>query len=190
MEKLTYAIDLDYNCRWVPETYFVVNGGKYTPIPWLSADSVLGTLTQSIEDPDLAPDCYQMVGDQRHVTKLGFSDKRRKGERKGKPVCDAILCGSLDKHIRSYLIQPCSPKANERIDWSAVVNVGIQGVKLGPNTYPFVSMLPGQCFIVPFSEGNEKTIRNRVSVQNKRDLRKWVVIKHTEFECYEVARIK
>ena len=119
----------------------------------------------------------------------------------------------------AYLLQQCSPKAENRIEWSdcnqcngtgwenpaigvgkcsacngsgrsTAVNVGIEATPDRKGAYPFVSMLPGQCFIVPFNEGNEKTIRNRVSVRNKKDLRKWVVIKHSEFECYEVERVK
>lgn len=116
----------------------------------------------------------------------------------------------------TYQIQQCSPKANARIDRSIcrycngcgmsnpqasadkcdgcngsgmdTVNVGIQAA---PETgYPFVAMLVGQCFVIPFEGKNEKTLRNRVAVQNKKDERKFIVVKHTEFGCYEVARVK
>lgn len=116
-----------------------------------------------------------------------------------------------------YEIQPCSPKASDKIVWQTCdtcngcgwdnpaiaidrcgmcqgsgrwsgVNVGIEAAP--DEGYPFLAMLPGQCFIVPFGQVVEKTIRNRVAVQNKKDERKYCVVKHTEFECYEIVRVK
>jgi 3'-phosphoadenosine 5'-phosphosulfate (PAPS) 3'-phosphatase len=88
----------------------------------------------------------------------------------------------------TYQIQQCSPKALARTIGNEPAIVGIQAA---PETgYPFVAMLAGQCFIISFEDKNEKTLRNRVAVQNKKDERKFIVIKHTEFGCYEVARVK
>jgi hypothetical protein len=88
----------------------------------------------------------------------------------------------------TYQIQQCSPKALARTIGNEPANVGIQAA---PETgYPFVAMLVGQCFTLPFEGKNEKTLRNRVAVQNAKDERKFIVVKHTEFGCYEVARVK
>lgn len=87
-----------------------------------------------------------------------------------------------------YQIQPCSPKAAERVIVSPV-SVGTEPMPEGVNVYPFSEMQPGQCFVLPFDSCNEKTVRNRVSTRNKKDVRQFIVIKHNEFQCYEVARI-
>lgn len=94
----------------------------------------------------------------------------------------------IEKTPRIYKLQPCSPKATVRIK-SHESTVGIEVVKPGFNTYPFAAMAIGECFIVGFEEGNEKTIRNRVSTRNTKDVRQFIVIKHNEFECFEIARI-
>lgn len=117
----------------------------------------------------------------------------------------------------TYQIQQCSPKASARIvnceycngcgvtsptqsdplgdQCQACKGLGTQranvGIQAAPETgYPFVAMLVGQCFTLPFESTVEKTLRNRVAVQNKKDERKFIVVKHTEFGCYEVARVK
>ena len=95
----------------------------------------------------------------------------------------------------TYQIQQCSPKASARIDWDwaaknpvKLPNVGI--VSESKPEYPFECIAFAECFIIPFEDKNEKTLRNRVAVQNKKDERKFIVVKHTEFGCYEVARVK
>lgn len=115
-----------------------------------------------------------------------------------------------------YQIQPCSPKAAIKIEWidcqycngcgwdnPAIaidkcgscngqgqwtgVNVGIEPTP--ENTFPFSEMKVGECFTVMLSELTEKSIRNRISERNKTDIRKFLVIKHSEFECCEIARV-
>lgn len=87
-----------------------------------------------------------------------------------------------------YLVQTCSPKATVRIqayDWGEVVGEGLTGKAI----YPFELMRIGLCFTVPFDDVGEQVLRNRVSCENKRSGKRFVVIKHGEFQCYEVSRI-
>lgn len=91
-------------------------------------------------------------------------------------------------HAAKYLLQDCSPKATPRIqryDWNERVAEGVVGKAI----YPFDLMRIGTCFTVPFDDVGEQVLRNRVSVENKRSGKRFVVIKHGEFQCYEVARI-
>jgi len=82
----------------------------------------------------------------------------------------------------------CSEKAKACIlDWTDKVGTSDECTR---NTkYPFRKMLIGQSFAIPFGEVNEGNIRSQSTNTGVKLGKKFTVIKHNEYQCYEVARI-
>ena len=89
----------------------------------------------------------------------------------------------------TYTLQPCSPKAAEKIQ-SYESALPVEAALTGRQVYPFELMNVGTCFIVPLDSNAAKHIRVRVSEKNKASEKRFIVIKHDEFECLEVARVE
>lgn len=197
--KLIYALDEQNNCRWVMEKHLHLNGGSYFAIPWLDErTNELGRLEKEIDSPDIAPLQYLMPDEQRHVTFMGMTDQYRKHERRNSPVAERLECGhnsyGLDElgnveHSGIFELQDCSPQATAKIK-TFVSGLTIKDKLKSNEIYPFEIMQIGQCFIVKFESRMAKNIRVRVSKKNKITLKQFIVIKHNEFQCYEVARVK
>lgn len=95
-----------------------------------------------------------------------------------------------------YAIFNCSPKAEALLadDFDKLAprkqvdNEGRCDVK-----YPFAQLGVGQSFIVGIEEaanGLDNRLRVAASKHGKRLGRKFTVIKHDEYKCYELARIR
>lgn len=194
-----YAVDAKDNCRWVKEEHLLDNGGEYHPIPWMNAEqNKVGRMEKKVEEPDVQPSYYAMPDMQRHVTYSGMTDRYRKGEKRKQPVCESLECGhggyisDVDQetvHKSIYALQPCSPKAAERIEQyesDLVVNAYLRSNEV----YPFEIMSIGQCFIIPMTSSVANRIRVITSKKNAKTQKQFIVVKHTEFGCYEVARVK
>ena len=89
----------------------------------------------------------------------------------------------------SYPIYPASPKAK------AIIPEGVQPkFDAFVNThhrskYKFEQLEIGASFAVPFSEGNEVSLRQLSVRYGKKLSRKFTVIKHADLNLFEVARI-
>lgn len=199
MQNLIYAVDADENCRWVTETHLVENGGSYSAIPWMKADlSGIGRMEKTVEEPDLPPRDYLIPDMRRHITYAGMTDSYRKGETRDAPVCEPIQCGhdgylsDVDNetvHPSLYPLQPCSPMAAEKIG-EYLSELPVNAYLRSNEIYPFNIMQIGQCFVVKFGSSASKRIRVITSKVNAKSKKQFTVIKHSEFECYEVARVK
>ena len=55
--------------------------------------------------------------------------------------------------------------------------------------YPLSELKIGYCFTIPISEASELGLRTSTSIFGKKNNRKFTVIKHREYSCFEVARI-
>ncbi|HEX2242020.1 MAG TPA: hypothetical protein VHK27_01940 [Gammaproteobacteria bacterium] len=89
----------------------------------------------------------------------------------------------------NYEIYECSEAARRRIEPNAV-----ECGQTYPNThhrakYPFSELKLGQAFAVPFKEASEPSLRVTASRLSKELKRKFIVIKHNDWEVFEVARI-
>lgn len=89
----------------------------------------------------------------------------------------------------SYPIQPCSPKARERIV-TQVSDKPVETELTGKTQYPFNMMQIGECFIVRFDDKAVNAIRVRVSERNRKGDKRFTVLKHDEYKCLEIARIE
>lgn len=89
-----------------------------------------------------------------------------------------------------YTIVECSPQARAKIK----PNDGAEVPAAEPNEhhrtkYPTDALKVGQSFTVPISEANEMSLRITASKRGKDTGKKFCVIKHADYQCFEVARI-
>lgn len=94
--------------------------------------------------------------------------------------------------MNTYKFFDCSPKAQARIDRA---NEGLPVAEKHlidwRSKYPLECLNVGKCFLVPFVEANEPSLRNVVARANSRNVgKRFAVIKHEEYKVFEVARIK
>lgn len=89
----------------------------------------------------------------------------------------------------SYSIVDCSPKARAKIV-SFEDNKGVEDeLPHQRSKYPWQLLKIGQSFAVPLAEGNEASLRNGAAQFSKKTGKRFTVIRHAEFACFEVARI-
>lgn len=88
-----------------------------------------------------------------------------------------------------YEIVKCSPKAHCKI----LSFSDEHGIELRDENkkqkYPWHQIKIGESFAVPFSEANEASLRNCASKFSKKTGKKFAIIRHGEFNCFEAARI-
>ena len=77
----------------------------------------------------------------------------------------------------SFTLVPSSPAMAEAKEHESV-------------TYPFEDMEIGQSFTVAFADANEVNLRTAASRASKRFSKKFKVVKHSEYSCYEVGRVE
>lgn len=87
-----------------------------------------------------------------------------------------------------YQVIEASPKAKAKIQ-SYEDAIGIEASDHQRQKYPWPFMRIGQAFAVPLAEGNEASLRNGAAQYGKKTKKKFTVIRHAEFNCFEVARI-
>ena len=90
----------------------------------------------------------------------------------------------------TYPVVECSPQARAKI----APNQGELSLSVEINThhrskYPIDQLQVGQSFTVPIAEANEASLRITASKRGKDTKKKFCVIKHPGFACFEVARI-
>lgn len=86
-----------------------------------------------------------------------------------------------------------SPKLLARCD-SEKINASLTSREMskGQAKYPFAEMFVGESFTVAFAESSPTTLanlRSAASIASKRLERKFAVIVHNEYKCFEVGRI-
>ena len=90
----------------------------------------------------------------------------------------------------SYPIVECSPQARAKIKPEAEQSSAAVEVNTHHRTkYPVDQLHVGQSFAVPFAEANESSLRLTASNRGKATGKKFCVIKHAGFGCFELARI-
>lgn len=89
----------------------------------------------------------------------------------------------------TYAIIECSPKARTKIvSFEDAIGVEDEATHQRQK-YPWPLMKIGQSFTVPLAEGNEASLRNGAAQYAKKTGKKFTVIRHGEYNCFEVARI-
>lgn len=93
----------------------------------------------------------------------------------------------------SFKLFKGSPKLLERCD-PAKMNVSLTSREMskGQAKYPFAEMFVGESFTVAFADSSPTTLanlRSAASIASKRLERKFAVIVHNEYQCFEVGRI-
>lgn len=90
----------------------------------------------------------------------------------------------------NYQIVECSPKARAKMKPNEGVEVPAEEVNEHHRTkYPTDALKVGQSFTVPIGEANEMSLRITASKRGKDTGKKFCVIKHAEYACFEVARL-
>lgn len=90
----------------------------------------------------------------------------------------------------NYEIVESSPKAKEKIK-NYEDAIGVEDVPEHQRAkYPWPCLAIGQSFTVPLSEGNEASLRNGASQYAKKTGKKFTVLRHAQYSCFEVARIQ
>lgn len=82
-------------------------------------------------------------------------------------------------------IYDCSPAAKEKIK-SYEDAIGVEPAGKTWAKYPFHAMPIGTAFVIPFDKANERSLRTRAAQQKPKI---FVVIRHPEYQVFEVARI-
>lgn len=90
----------------------------------------------------------------------------------------------------TYAIVECSPQARAKMK----PNNGEPVAPVEVNThhrskYPIDQLHVGQSFTVPLAEGNETSLRITATNRGKKSGKKFCVLKHADFGCFEVARL-
>lgn len=88
-----------------------------------------------------------------------------------------------------YTIKECSPRAKAMIK-SFDDAIGASVNEHHRTKYPFDELTIGQSFTVPILEANESSMRLSATRKGKETGKTFTVIKHRDFNCIEVARIK
>lgn len=89
----------------------------------------------------------------------------------------------------TYELIESSPKAKAKIkSYEDAIGVETE-LSHQRQKYPWPSMAIGQSFTVPLAEGNEASLRNGASQFSKKTGKKFAVIRHAEYSCFECARI-
>lgn len=99
------------------------------------------------------------------------------------------------KEIRkmNFQIQACSPKAERKIK-SKIDMLGvdkpIDEIKKDwrKTQYPFGLLKIGECFIFTYDQKSNSCVRSLASYHSRCGKR-FLVIDHSEHQCYEIARI-
>lgn len=90
----------------------------------------------------------------------------------------------------SYPVVDCSPKARAKIVESTEGLPAPVEINTHHRTkYPIDQLHVGQSFTVPLAEANEASLRLTASKRGKDSKKRFCVIKHAEYACFEVARI-
>lgn len=93
----------------------------------------------------------------------------------------------------NFQIQQCSPKAELKIK-SKIDMLGIDKPIDGINKdwrrtqYPFGILKIGECFIFTYEQKSETSVRSLASYHSRCGKR-FLVVNHSEYQCYEIARI-
>lgn len=88
-----------------------------------------------------------------------------------------------------YEIIECSPKALAKIK-SLKDTIGVEEEFTHQRQkYPWGFLKIGQAFTVALSEGNEASLRNGAAQYSKKTGKKFTVIRHGNYACFEIARI-
>jgi hypothetical protein len=89
----------------------------------------------------------------------------------------------------TYELIECSPKAKAKIkNYEDAIGVE-EEASHQRQKYPWPLMKIGQAFTVPLAEGNEASLRNGASQFAKKTGKKFAVIRHGEYSCFECVRI-
>lgn len=93
----------------------------------------------------------------------------------------------------SFKLFKGSPKLLARCD-PAKMNASLttREMSKGQAKYPFAEMFVGESFTVSFAESTPLTLanlRSAASIASKRLERKFAVIIHNDYQCFEVGRI-
>lgn len=90
----------------------------------------------------------------------------------------------------SYSIVECSASARAKIKPQAEQSSATVEVNTHHRSkYPIDELHVGQAFAVAFNEANEASLRLTASTRGKKTGKKFCVIKHVDFTCFEIARI-
>ena len=90
----------------------------------------------------------------------------------------------------AYPIVESSPQAKAKIQPNASADVPAAEPNEHHRTkYPTDALNVGQSFTVPINEANEMSLRITASKRGKDSGKKFCVIKHAEYGCFEVARL-
>ncbi len=91
----------------------------------------------------------------------------------------------------TYKTFPCSDRAKAKCNFENFDTE--RGDSTHANaTYPFAMLLIGECFTESFQEDKEKQenrLRALASTSGKRLKKRFMVLKHDEHSCFEIARI-
>lgn len=91
--------------------------------------------------------------------------------------------------VNTFEIKECSPIATKLIK-SRDDNVGTSEPTHRNTVYPFQMLKIGECFTIPYDmKVNEIVLRNTASLKGKKQGKKFSVIKHDDYQCFEIARI-
>jgi hypothetical protein len=89
----------------------------------------------------------------------------------------------------TYQIVESSPKALAKVE-TTEDKFGIdETLSHQRSKYPWPLLRIGQSFTVSIIEGNEASLRNGAVAYAKKSGKKFTVIRHAEYSCFEVARI-
>lgn len=89
----------------------------------------------------------------------------------------------------AYEVIECSPKARGKIaSFEDAIGTETE-LSHQRSKYPWPLLKIGQSFTVPLAEGNEASLRNGAAQYAKKTGKKFTVIRHGEYACFEVARI-
>ncbi|UVB02958.1 hypothetical protein PM396_gp35 [Xanthomonas phage vB_Xar_IVIA-DoCa1] len=88
----------------------------------------------------------------------------------------------------TYQIVESSPLAKARIK-SYESTATVEQNTHHRTKYPIDELNIGQSFTVPLAEANETSLRITATNRGKKAGKKFCVIKHADYQCFEVARI-
>lgn len=91
--------------------------------------------------------------------------------------------------MTKFSIVECSPEARKKIAVDAKDVVGTSVNEHHRVKYPFSQLKIGECFTVSIDQASEPSLRVLATREGKKESKKFTVIKHDNYACFEVARI-